>query len=124
VLLTEVGGRVDPVIGFPTAGFNGIPEFPEERHNAVIDNGNNTPIVPPPVNNPVTLSGLAVPGASRPSTKPTCPTAPPQPGALTQAAASTCRRRTASSLNIGGISVISGGVAGVSSRSPHNWATP
>lgn len=64
VLLTEVGGRVDPVIGFPTAGFNGIPEFPEERHNAVIDRGDNTPIVPPPVNNPVTLSGLAVPGAS------------------------------------------------------------
>lgn len=25
VLLTEVGGRVDPIIGFPTAGFGGIP---------------------------------------------------------------------------------------------------
>ena len=43
VLLTEVGGRVDPIIGFPTAGFDGIPEFPEERHNAVIDNGDDTP---------------------------------------------------------------------------------
>ena len=51
VLLTEVGGRVDPIIGFPTAGFGGIPEFPEERHNAVIDNGDDTPavVVPPPV---------------------------------------------------------------------------
>ncbi|WDY59384.1 retention module-containing protein [Pseudomonas sp. PSKL.D1] len=27
VLLTEVAARVDPVIGFPTAGFNGIPEL-------------------------------------------------------------------------------------------------
>ena len=27
VLLTEVAGRVEPVIGFPTAGFGGITEF-------------------------------------------------------------------------------------------------
>ncbi|WP_373387894.1 retention module-containing protein [Pseudomonas alcaligenes] len=29
VLLGEVGGALDPVIGFPTAGFNTGPEFPE-----------------------------------------------------------------------------------------------
>ncbi|MDT4773101.1 repeat domain protein [compost metagenome] len=62
VMLEEVGGRVDPVIGFPTAGFNGIPEFPEERLNvnpdiAVAD---EAPVVPPQVpNNPVTFVGLS-----------------------------------------------------------------
>ena len=29
VLLGEVGGALDPVIGFPTAGFSGGPEFPD-----------------------------------------------------------------------------------------------
>ncbi|QXZ12775.1 retention module-containing protein [Pseudomonas sp. AO-1] len=113
VLLTEVGGRVDPVIGFPTAGFNGIPEFPEERHNAVIDNGNNTPIVPPPVNNPVTLSGLAVPGGELTLNEANLPDgSSANPGALTQSGSFTVSAPDGlSSLNIGGISVISGGVA-------------
>ncbi|MET0949126.1 MAG: retention module-containing protein, partial [Pseudomonas sp.] len=31
VLLTETGGVVTPVIGFPTAGFTDVPEFPEGR---------------------------------------------------------------------------------------------
>ncbi|MFJ2386010.1 retention module-containing protein [Pseudomonas koreensis] len=113
VLLTEVGGRVDPVIGFPTAGFNGIPEFPEERHNAVIDNGNNTPIVPPPVNNPVTLSGLAVPGGELTLNEANLPDgSSANPGALTQSGSFTVSAPDGlSSLNIGGISVVSGGVA-------------
>ncbi|NNA55092.1 retention module-containing protein [Pseudomonas koreensis] len=113
VLLTEVGGRVDPVIGFPTAGFNGIPEFPEERHNAVIDNGNNTPIVPPPVNNLVTLSGLAVPGGELTLNEANLPDgSSANPGALTQSGSFTVSAPDGlSSLNIGGISVVSGGVA-------------
>ena len=113
VLLTEVGGRVDPVIGFPTAGFNGIPEFPEERHNAVIDRGDNTPIVPPPVNNPVTLSGLAVPGGELTLNEANLPDgSSANPGALTQSGSFTVSAPDGlSSLNIGGISVISGGVA-------------
>ncbi|WP_047292415.1 retention module-containing protein [Pseudomonas fluorescens] len=113
VLLTEVGGRVDPVIGFPTAGFNGIPEFPEERHNAVIDNGDNTPIVPPPVNNLVTLSGLAVPGGELTLNEANLPDgSSANPGALTQSGSFTVSAPDGlSSLNIGGISVISGGVA-------------
>ncbi|WP_372242734.1 retention module-containing protein [Pseudomonas sp. B14-6] len=41
VMLEEVGGRVDPTIGFPTAGFNGIPEFPLERLAGDPDNGDN-----------------------------------------------------------------------------------
>ncbi|WP_202369371.1 retention module-containing protein [Pseudomonas sp. MWU318] len=113
VLLTEVGGRVDPVIGFPTAGFNGIPEFPEERHNAVIDNGDNTPIVPPPVNNLVTLSGLAVPGGELTLNEANLPAgSSANPGALTQSGSFTVSAPDGlSSLNIGGINVISGGVA-------------
>ena len=113
VLLTEVGGRVDPVIGFPTAGFNGIPEFPEERHNAVIDNGDNTPIVPPPVNNPVTLSGLAVPGGELTLNEANLPAgSSANPGTLTQSGSFTVSAPDGlSSLNIGGINVISGGVA-------------
>ncbi|MBV7511303.1 retention module-containing protein [Pseudomonas sp. PDM25] len=39
VMLEEVGGRVDPTIGFPTAGFNGIPEFPLGRLAGNPDNG-------------------------------------------------------------------------------------
>ena len=113
VLLTEVGGRVDPVVGFPTAGFNGIPEFPEERHNVVIDNGDNTPVVPPPVNNPVTLSGLAVPGGELTLNEANLPAgSSANPGALTQSGSFTVSAPDGlSSLNIGGINVISGGVA-------------
>ncbi|HEX4552139.1 retention module-containing protein [Pseudomonas sp.] len=113
VLLTEVGGRVDPVVGFPTAGFNGIPEFPEERHNVVIDNGDNTPVVPPPVNNPVTLSGLAVPGGELTLNEANLPAgSSANPGALTQSGSFTVSAPDGlSSLNIGGINVISAGVA-------------
>ncbi len=114
VLLTEVGGRVDPRIGFPTAGFGGIPEFPEERHNVVIDNGDNTPapVIPPPVNNIVTLSGLAVPGGELTLNEANLPTgSAANPGALTQSGSFTVTAPDGlNSLNIGGINVISGGV--------------
>ena len=38
VLLSEVADRVDPQIGFPTAGFNGIPEL-ANRYVGDLDNG-------------------------------------------------------------------------------------
>ncbi|KAE9638378.1 retention module-containing protein [Pseudomonas sp. PB103] len=114
VLLTEVGGRVDPIIGFPTAGFGGIPEFPEERHNVVIDNGDNTPVpvIVPPVNNIVTLSGLAVPGGELTLNEANLPAgSAANPGALTQSGSFTVTAPDGlNSLNIGGINVISGGV--------------
>ncbi|WP_236193867.1 retention module-containing protein [Pseudomonas glycinae] len=116
VLLTEVAGRVDPVIGFPTAGFNGIPEFPEERLNAVIDNGDGqaAPIVPPPppVNNPVTLSGLSVTGGELNLNEANLPHgSAANPGALTQTGSFTVSAPDGlSSLSIGGINVIVGGV--------------
>ncbi|WP_454563198.1 retention module-containing protein [Pseudomonas sp. AIG] len=115
VLLTEVGGRVDPIIGFPTAGFGGIPEFPEERHNAVIDNGDNTPavVVPPPVNNPVTLTGLAVLGGELNLNEANLPDgSAANPGALTQSGSfSVSAPDGLTSLSIGGINLINGGVA-------------
>ena len=115
VLLTEVGGRVDPIIGFPTAGFGGIPEFPEERHNAVIDNGDNTPavVVPPPVNNPVTLTGLNVAGGELSLNEANLPAgSAANPGALTKSGSFTVSAPDGlTSLSIGGINVIVGGVA-------------
>ncbi|MFJ2326223.1 retention module-containing protein, partial [Pseudomonas sp. NPDC087690] len=117
VLLTEVGGRVDPIIGFPTAGFGGIPEFPEERHNAVIDNGddNAAPITPPPplvVNSPVIIDGLAVPGGELNLNEANLPDgSAASPGALTQSGSFTVSAPDGlSSLSIGGINVMVGGV--------------
>ncbi|MBS4079547.1 retention module-containing protein [Pseudomonas rustica] len=114
VLLTEVGGRVDPIIGFPTAGFGGIPEFPEERHNVVIDNGDDTPvIVPPPVNNLVTLNGLSVPGGELNLNEANLPDgSAANPAALTQSGSFTVNAPDGlTSLSVGGISLVSGGVA-------------
>ncbi|WP_192553079.1 retention module-containing protein [Pseudomonas sp. IzPS59] len=114
VLLTEVAGRVDPVVGFPTAGFNGIPEFPQERHYAVIDNGDNTPapVIPPPVNNLVTLTGLDVPGGELTLNEANLPDgSTANPGALTQAGSfSISAPDGLTSLSIGGINIIVGGV--------------
>jgi VCBS repeat-containing protein len=113
VLLTEVGGRVDPIIGFPTAGFGGIPEFSEERHNAVVDNGTPAPIVPPPVNNIVTLTGLAVPGGELTLNEANLPDgSAANPGALTQSGSFTVTAPDGlTSLSVGGISLINAGVA-------------
>ncbi|MFD3210478.1 retention module-containing protein [Pseudomonas sp. LR_7] len=62
VMLSEVAARVDPTVGFPTAGFNGIPELANE-YIGTLDVDNNPdqvglpPITPPP-DNPVGLLGL------------------------------------------------------------------
>ncbi|KIF60838.1 type I secretion target [Pseudomonas fluorescens] len=116
VLLTEVGGRVDPIIGFPTAGFNGIPEFPEYRRDADIDNGDDTPapivVPPPPVNNPVILNGLDAAGGELNLNEANLPDGTAaNPGALTQSGSFTVSAADGlSSLSIGGINVIVGGV--------------
>ncbi|WP_223522449.1 retention module-containing protein [Pseudomonas sp. A-B-26] len=126
VMLEEVGGRVDPTIGFPTAGFGSIPEFPEERHNADIQNADGTPAVvappltptvevPPliPVNNPVTLNGLSVTGGELTVSEANLADgSASNPGALTQNGTfSVSAPDGLNSLSIGGINVISGGVA-------------
>lgn len=114
MLLEEVGGRVDPNIGFPTAGFGGIPEFPEERHNADVQQNDDAPvIVPPPVNNIVTLGGLDAAGGELTLNEANLPDGTASnPAALTQSGTFTVTAPDGLlSLNIGGISVISGGAA-------------
>ncbi|WP_332762111.1 retention module-containing protein [Pseudomonas koreensis] len=119
VLLSEVGGRVDPIIGFPTAGFNGIPEFPEYRRDADNDNDNGddapAPIIAPPspVNNPVTLTGLAVQGGELSVNEANLPNgSASNNGALTQSGTfSISAPDGLTSLSIGGINIIVGGVA-------------
>ncbi|MFW0754350.1 retention module-containing protein [Pseudomonas sp. H11T01] len=139
VLLEEVAGRVDPVIGFPTAGFNGIPELPLERIAAAPDNGDQNPAVaaapdnggqPPvvvvapdngdqnpvvivPPNNPVTLTGLSVQGGELTLNEANLPQgSASNPSALTQSGSfSVSAPDGLLSLSIGGINVISGGVA-------------
>ncbi|WP_460142883.1 retention module-containing protein [Pseudomonas sp. S3_B08] len=116
VLLTEVGGRVDPIIGFPTAGFNGIPEFPDYRRDADIDNGDDTPapvvVPPPPVNNPVILNGLNGADGELNLNEANLPDGTAaNPGALTQSGSFTVSAADGlNSLSIGGINVIVGGV--------------
>ncbi|WP_030131910.1 retention module-containing protein [Pseudomonas sp. QTF5] len=113
VLLEEVGGRVDPTIGFSTAGFNGIPEFPLERRDP--DNGDNgaggaggTGAL----NNPVTLIGLSVAGGELTLNEAhLADGSASNPGALIQNGTFTVIAADGlTSLSIGGINVISGGV--------------
>jgi VCBS repeat-containing protein len=115
VLLEEVGGRVDPTIGFPTAGFNGIPEFPLERRDAAPDNGDKgivTPFAANVPNHPVILTGLSVAGGELTLNEANLADgSASNPGALTQHSTFTVSAPDGlSSLSIGGISVISGGV--------------
>ncbi|MFA7945029.1 retention module-containing protein [Pseudomonas brenneri] len=112
VLLTEVAGRVEPVIGFPTAGFGGIPEFPLFQVAGQPDTGNGPPVVVPP-DNPVSLDGLAVEGgeltlneANLAQGSASNPAALVQSGTFNVSAPDGLL-----SLTVGGISVVSGGVA-------------
>ncbi|WP_146048994.1 retention module-containing protein, partial [Pseudomonas putida] len=77
VMLDEVGARVDPVVGFPTAGFNGFPEL-ANREVGGLDPSNGSSLNGRPVggdggtvptepsiptvdeNHPVTLLGLDI----------------------------------------------------------------
>ncbi|WP_449106084.1 retention module-containing protein [Pseudomonas mohnii] len=143
VMLDEVAGRVDPTIGFPTAGFNGIPEFPEVRHNADTNNGldgtgTSAPVITPPVdtspdvtppvvtppditppvvtptvNNPVTLNGLSIEGGELTVNEASLADgSASNPGALTQSGTFTVTALDGlTSLSVGGINVVSGGVA-------------
>ncbi|MCF5084955.1 retention module-containing protein [Pseudomonas gessardii] len=112
VLLTEVAGRVEPVIGFPTAGFGAIPEFPLFQVAGQPDTGNDQPVVVPP-DNPVSLGGLEVEGgeltlneAHLAQGSASNPVALLQSGTFNVSAPDGLQ-----SLTVGGINVVSGGVA-------------
>ncbi|MEX3776117.1 retention module-containing protein [Pseudomonas sp. MYb118] len=119
VMLQEVAGRVDPTIGFPTAGFNGVPEFPLVRLAGDPDNGGPdapiTPIVPDTPDtpdNPVTLSGLSVEGGELTLNEANLSSGSlNNPAALTQNGTfSVLAPDGLSNLSVGGINVISNGV--------------
>ena len=117
VQLTEVGGHVDPLIGFPTAGFNGRPELPEPwigaRGNGDEGPGGVAPPIAPPIDHPVTLDGLEVNGGEltvyeKNLTDGRSPDTP----ALTQSGSFTVSAPDGlQTLTVGGINVVTGGVA-------------
>ncbi|QXH96463.1 retention module-containing protein [Pseudomonas ogarae] len=113
VLLEEVGGEVDPLIGFPTAGFNGIPEFPLLRLAGDPDSSGDDATVPPVTpDNPVTLDGVNVEGGELTTNEANLADgSASNPGALVQNGTFTVSAPDGlSSLSIGGINVITGGV--------------
>ncbi|AIG05381.1 retention module-containing protein [Pseudomonas fluorescens] len=112
VLLTEVAGRVEPVIGFPTAGFGAIPEFPLFQVAGQPDTGNGQPVVVPP-DNPVSLGGLEVEGGELTLNEANLAQgSASNPAALVQSGTfSVSAPDGLQSLTVGGIIVVSGGVA-------------
>ncbi|WP_325918226.1 retention module-containing protein [Pseudomonas frederiksbergensis] len=118
VLLEEVGGQVDPLIGFPTAGFNGIPEFPQLELAADPDGDGDgddasvPPVIPETPDSPVTLGGLTVDdGELTANESNLADGTASNPGALVRSGTfSVSAPDGLSSLSIGGISVITGGV--------------
>ncbi|WP_338790854.1 retention module-containing protein [Pseudomonas sp. AE27] len=119
VQLTEVGGHLDPVIGFPTAGFNSIPEIPEPWIGARGDDqgpgGFVPPVIPPvepPIDHPVTLDGLEVNGGELTVyEKNLADGSSPDNGALTQSGSFTVHAPDGlHTLTVGGINVVIGGV--------------
>ena len=113
VILTEVAGRVDPTIGFPTAGFNGFPLLANLELGGL--DGNDAVPLPagaPPADNPVSLTGLDVSPAelildeaNLPQGSASNPAALAQSGSFTVVAAD-----GVFNLSVGGINVVTAGV--------------
>ncbi|MFV2948882.1 retention module-containing protein [Pseudomonas japonica] len=110
VLLTEVGARVDPVIGFPTAGFNFFGEL------ANLDTGFIDHSLLPAVDNPISLEGLSVEGGEITVNEANLPQgSASDPAGLTQGGSfSVIAPDGVFNLNVGGINVLTNGsVTGV-----------
>ncbi|MHA6196642.1 retention module-containing protein [Pseudomonas wadenswilerensis] len=110
VLLTEVGARVDPVIGFPTAGFNFFGEL------ANLDTGFIDHSLLPAVDNPISLEGLSVEGGEVTVNEANLPQgSASDPAALVQTGTfSVVAPDGVFNLNVGGINVLTNGsVTGV-----------
>ncbi len=110
VLLTEVGARVDPVIGFPTAGFNFFGEL------ANLDTGFIDHSLLPAVDSPITLEGLSVEGGEITVNEASLPQgSASDPAGLTQGGSfSVIAPDGVFNLNVGGINVLTNGsVTGV-----------
>ncbi|MFJ4346666.1 retention module-containing protein [Pseudomonas sp. NPDC089401] len=119
VLLSEVAARVDPHIGFPTAGFNGIPELDTREVGGLSNTARDGSDLPPgqpeqpaAVNHPVNLLGLDnTPGelilneANLPLGSASDSAALTQRGSFTVVA-----QDGVFNLNVGGINVVTAGV--------------
>ncbi|HDS1735727.1 retention module-containing protein [Pseudomonas sp. BP8] len=117
VMLEEVAARVDPQIGFPTAGFNGIPELANRYVGDLdIDNNNDNGDVPRApvdrIDNPVSLQGLdlspselALDEANLALGSNSNPAALTQQGSFTVVAAD-----GVFNLSVGGINVVTAGI--------------
>ncbi|MFT0867872.1 retention module-containing protein [Pseudomonas sp. CAM1A] len=113
VILTEVAGRVDPTIGFPTAGFNGFPLLANLELGGL--DGNDAeplPAATPPVDNPVSLTGLDVSPAELTLDEANLPQgSASNPAALTQSGSFTVVAADGVfNLSVGGINVVTAGV--------------
>ncbi|MDG9886264.1 retention module-containing protein, partial [Pseudomonas sp. GD04058] len=111
VLLTEVGGHVDPVIGFPTVGLQFAAEM-GDLDTGFIDHNESVPAV----DNPISLVGLAVEGGEISVNEANLPLgSASNPGALTQTGTfSVVALDGVLNLNVGGINVLTNGaVTGV-----------
>ncbi|WP_256584465.1 retention module-containing protein, partial [Pseudomonas sp. Irchel 3F5] len=114
VILDEVAGRVDPHIGFPTAGFNGFPELPELDVGLINNNDDAPPL--PAVDNPVGLQGLDVEGGELSLNEANLAQgSASDAAALTQVGSFTVQAPDGVfNLNVGGINVVTAGaVTGV-----------
>ncbi|MGY3299526.1 VCBS repeat-containing protein [Pseudomonas sp. TE6288] len=113
VILTEVAGRVDPTIGFPTAGFNGFPLLANLELGGL--DGNDAAPLPagaPPADNPVSLTGLDVSPAELILDEANLPQgSASNPAALTQSGSFTVIAADGVfNLSVGGINVVTAGV--------------
>ncbi|MBI6941959.1 retention module-containing protein [Pseudomonas putida] len=138
VMLTEVAARVDPVVGFPTAGFNGTPEL-ANRYVGDLGNGRalragdsggggtdgglppgqpnppgepNPPLTPTDENHPVQLRGLELNPGDPGLDEANLPLgSASNPAALTQHGSFTVVAPDGVfNLTLGGISVVTAGV--------------
>ncbi|AGZ36332.1 outer membrane adhesin-like protein [Pseudomonas sp. VLB120] len=117
VMLTEVAARVDPTVGFPTAGFNSIPELATREiagtDPSSDDNGDVLrPTPPQDENNPVELQGLDLaPSELTFSEANLADGSASDPSALTQSGSFTVVAQDGVfNLSVGGINVVTAGV--------------
>ncbi|MCO7522109.1 MULTISPECIES: retention module-containing protein [unclassified Pseudomonas] len=111
VILTEVAGRVDPTIGFPTAGFNGFPQLANLELGALDTNDDNG-LPPLAADNPVSLDGLEVSPGELTLDEANLPQgSASNPAALTQAGSfSVVAADGVFNLSVAGINVVTAGV--------------
>ncbi|MCP8635849.1 retention module-containing protein [Pseudomonas mosselii] len=113
VILTEVAARVDPTIGFPTAGFNGFPLLANLELGGLDGNDDGPlPASAPVIDNPVSLNGLDISPAELTLDEANLPQgSASNPAALTQSGSFTVVAADGVfNLSVGGINVVTAGV--------------